>query len=73
MQARKYSFIEAVVSTIVGFVITLLAQLILFPIYDIKLSTQDNLTLVAIMTVISVFRGYLIRRLFNYMHTKGLL
>jgi hypothetical protein len=65
MQKKRHSFLEAITSTAIGFLVTLVAQCFLFPYYGIQISVGDNLQIVAWMTVISVLRQYVLRRVFN--------
>lgn len=73
MQSKKASLIESIVNQLVGYVVALLAQLILFPLYGIEVSISQNIQLVLWFALISTIRTYVFRRLFNKLHTKGLL
>lgn len=70
-QKRKHSFIEAVISTVVGFFLTLLVQAIVFPLYDIHTTHSENLQITGVFTIVSVIRGYVLRRIFNRQVIKG--
>lgn len=64
-QTKKVSFIEAVINTAVGFIITMIASVFIYPMCGVIISL-DKMTLVTIaFTVVSVLRQYVIRRLFN--------
>ena len=66
MQAKLSSIQEALVSTAVGFFLSILVQqFIINPLYDLQTSFVGNLGIVGIYTVFSVLRGYVLRRLFN--------
>lgn len=65
MQSKKHSFVESITNTFVGFGISLLIQLIIYPIMGIKVSFSQNIFITLIFTIISILRGYFIRRLFN--------
>lgn len=73
MQSKKGSFAETVISTAVGFLVTLLVQLVVFPIYHIEISTSQNFQIVAIFTVVSIARGYCLRRLFNNLTVRRMI
>ncbi|WP_338924323.1 hypothetical protein V0M98_32440 (plasmid) [Pseudomonas silesiensis] len=65
-QSKLESLIETCINTAIGFVVALLSQLVIFPlvgIVDVPFST--NLEIGAWFTVISVARGYAVRRWFN--------
>lgn len=64
-QPRRLSAIEAVTGTGIGYVVAVLAQLAVFPLFGIAASVADNLAIAAVFTAISVARGYLVRRMFN--------
>jgi hypothetical protein len=64
-QTRRMSIAETVVSTIVGFLITLLAQRFIFPAYGIHTSYAVDFQIVGWFTLLSIARGYVIRRFFN--------
>ena len=62
MQTKRGSLIEAVVNTFLGWLVGLLSQLIVFPMLGIDIPFYKNLEISAIFTVISIVRGYVIRR-----------
>jgi hypothetical protein len=73
-QSRKYSLLEIVISTAVGFVLAFLANLIIIaPVMGRAPSLGENLVLTIFFTFISIGRGYFMRRLFNRLHVKGIL
>ena len=59
------SMVESITNVLVGYLVAVVAQLIVFPIFDIRISTADNLTIAAIFTVVSIVRSYALRRFFN--------
>ena len=65
MQTKKQSFIESLTNTAVGFTISLMATFIVLPLFNIKSSFAQNLGITICFTVISIIRGYVIRRYFN--------
>lgn len=64
-QTKLASAVEAVVNTGVGVLIAFVAQLAICWAYSIPLSASDNAIIVWWMTVVSVVRSYVIRRLWN--------
>lgn len=72
MQTRLQSLIEAWVNVIIGYFVALIAQLIVFPLYDLEVSFSQNLQIGLIFTVVSIARSYLLRRLFNRLHRVAL-
>jgi hypothetical protein len=73
MQARRHSLLEACVSTAIGFGIAYLTTLLVLPLFGFRVTVGQSLWITLIFTVISVIRGYWVRRLFNYLHQKGIL
>jgi len=65
-QSRQTSFVKSVISTAVGFGVSLTAQWIILPLLGIAASLDQNLKFATIMTVISIARGYLLERVFEF-------
>jgi len=72
-QKKKHSLLEVFLNILIGFGIAQTAQIVIFPLFGIHIPLHDNLMIGVIFTFISVIRGYAIRRLFNYLHLKGVL
>lgn len=64
---------EASLNTASGFLISLLTQWLVFPWFNLHPSLQENISLTAIFTIVSIVRSYAWRRIFNHLHMKGLL
>jgi len=68
-QTKLWSLIETIAQTSIGYMLGVISQAILFPIYipnyvpDIK----ANFILAGVFTAISFVRGYFIRRLFVWL------
>jgi uncharacterized protein YacL len=65
MQTKKNSLIESITNTISGFIISLLIQLLIYPIMGIPVSFHQNIIITFVFTTASILRGYLVRRIFN--------
>ncbi len=65
MQTKKHSFIESLANVVVGLVVSLLANYLIFPLFGLSISMTDNLCLGFIYTAISIVRSYCLRRWFN--------
>ena len=65
MQSKKFSFIESITNIVIGYLIALLSQIIIFPFFNIKITIQDNLLIGLWFTIISILRSYLLRRFFT--------
>lgn len=64
-QTKLSSFIEALMNVAIGFTINYIANLLIFPLFDMHISLIDNLWMGMIYTIISIIRSYVIRRWFN--------
>lgn len=65
MQSRKHSLLESTLNTLSGFVITLIAQFYVYPLFAIHTTGTQNFQLALIFTALSIARSYIWRRLFN--------
>ena len=65
MQSRWMSLLEAVTNIVGGYGLAVLTQIIVFPYFGLHASLGENLALGGIFTVLSLIRGYALRRLFN--------
>jgi hypothetical protein len=64
-QTKLGSFIETCVNTAIGYVIAVSSQIVIFPMFDIHVPLSDNFKIGLWFTVISIARGYVLRRWFN--------
>lgn len=71
-QTHLQSLIETLTSVLLGYVVAILSQLLIFPLFGIRVAFTDNLLIAGYFTVISVLRGYVVRRWFNKKLMKGL-
>ena len=65
MQSKKQSLIETLTSVFVGWLIGVILNLTVLPLFDYNITVVDSLLVSLIFTVVSVARGYVIRRWFN--------
>ena len=65
MQSKKRSFIEAVTNVLVGYLVAVISNLIVLPLFGYQVSLFDGFAIGVVFTVISLIRSYIIRRLFN--------
>lgn len=64
-QSKFQSFIETCTTVGSGMLVALAIQLLIFPLYDIKITMFENIQLVVIFTTTSLLRVYIVRRFFN--------
>jgi len=65
MQSKKYSLIESITNVLIGYLVALGSQLIIFPVFGISVPLRSNLAIGAFFTVVSIIRSYCLRRVFN--------
>ena len=65
MQPRWLSFVEAVTNIVVGYGLAVLTQIIVFPMFGLHASLGENLLIGSVFTLVSLFRSYALRRVFN--------
>lgn len=64
-QSRKASIVEACANTLIGLFIQASAQAFLFLVMKIPITTPQFIWFTLIMTVLSVARSYVVRRMWN--------
>ena len=70
MQSRAQSMIEAVTNVLIGYFVAVVSQIVIFPMFGIYVGMADNLLIGLYFTVVSLVRGYFVRRLFNRVLSK---
>lgn len=65
MQSKKHSFIEACVNTGIGFLTTLLFAPLIYWVCNVEITSAQMGLATFLFTIISIARGYVIRRFFN--------
>ena len=65
-QSKRWSLIEAATNTIVGYALAVTTQFAVFPLFGLQVGVIENLGLGLIFTVVSVLRGYALRRVFEH-------
>lgn len=64
-QSKKHSAIESIVQTVIGLGTSIIIQVVLYPLMGIPVTFSQNLIITAVFFVVSIIRGYLVRRIFN--------
>ena len=65
MQSKRESMIETLTSVFVGWLIGVILNMLVLPLFDYDITVVDSLWVSLIFTAVSVIRGYIIRRWFN--------
>lgn len=64
-QSRAVSFVEAAMNTLIGFLISFAIWPLAAWVTGIEYNTAQHFWVIAIFTIVSVARGYIVRRFFN--------
>ncbi len=70
-QTRAASLAEAITNTVIGYVLAIMTQIIVFPVFGIAAGMKEHLGIGAAFVAVSLVRGYLLRRLFEWMRVRG--
>ena len=65
MQTKKWSMIETLVSVGIGWLIGVILNMLVLPLFDYDVNLTDGALISIIFTAVSVIRSYIIRRWFN--------
>ena len=64
-QSRLMSLAEAVANVVVGFVVAVGVQMLLFPVFGLTVALRQNLVIGLAFTGVSIARSYVLRRMFE--------
>ena len=64
-QTKTKSFLESVVNTLIGMIITMLVSPAIYWMCGVKMHYSQMIVATVLFTLISIIRNYLIRRWFN--------
>ena len=59
------SMVEAVANVVIGYAIAVATQVVVFPIFDIHITLADDLAIGLVFAVVSLARGFMLRRVFE--------
>ena len=65
MQSKKESLIETLTSVFVGWLIGVILNMLVLPLFDYDVKLTDGVLISIIFTAVSVVRSYVVRRFFN--------
>ena len=69
-QTKIMSLVEQAFRLTIGYVVSVLSILFMFPVFNVQVDFDVSLKISACFTVISFCTGFMVRRLFNYLHFK---
>jgi hypothetical protein len=64
-QSRAMSLVEVTTNIALGFLLALLTQYAVFPLFGLVVSLTNNLVIGAVFTAVSLVRSFTLRRLFE--------
>jgi di/tricarboxylate transporter len=64
-QTRLMSLAEAAANVVLGFGLAVVTQIVVFPLFGFAPSLSQNLRIGLVFTLVSLARGYVLRRLFD--------
>lgn len=71
LQSKRDSVFEIICSTLAGYCLAVVSQILIFPLFGLIIDIEGNLVLAFWFTVISLVRGYAFRRLFNWKELRN--
>jgi hypothetical protein len=69
-QSKLMSWLETCLNTAIGFVIAITTQILVFPLFGYSPPLSTNFKIGLIFTVVSIARGYVLRRMFEFLHIR---
>lgn len=69
-QSKLMSWVETCLNTGIGFAIAMAAQIMVFPMFGYSPPLSTNFKIALIFTVISIVRGFVLRRVFEALHIR---
>jgi hypothetical protein len=70
-QTRRASLLEAFVNVLIGFWVSVAANLVILPFYGVSPGVGVAVEIGVLFTLVSLIRSYALRRMFNFYHLKG--
>ena len=70
-QSRKASASEALANVALGYVLAVLTQILVFPLFNLDVTFGENLGIGLAFVGVSLLRSYVLRRLFERFRSSG--
>jgi hypothetical protein len=64
------SLLESIANVVVGYVVAVGAQLVVFPLFGMHATLRENLMIGLIFTGVSLVRSFLLRRVFETLRSR---
>jgi len=69
-QSRLMSLVESLANVLVGYGVAVATQMLVFPLFGLAVTVSENLLIGLIFTVVSIVRGYALRRGFEALRVR---
>ncbi len=65
-QTRRMSLLESVTNVVVGYMLAIITQIVVFPLFGIVTDLKQHLAIGLAFVVVSLARGFVLRRIFEH-------
>jgi len=69
-QSRLMSLVESLANVLVGYVVAVVTQMVVFPLFGLAVTVTENLLIGLIFTAVSIVRSYALRRGFEALRVR---
>ena len=69
-QSRLMSLVESLANVLVGYVVAVVTQIAVFPLFGLAVTVTENLLIGLIFTAVSIVRSYALRRGFEALRVR---
>ena len=69
-QSRLMSMVESLAIVLVGYVVAVVTQMAVFPLFGLAVTVTENLLIGLIFTAVSIVRSYALRRGFEALRVR---
>ncbi len=69
-QSRLMSMVESLANVLVGYVVAVVTQMAVFPLFGLAVTVTENLLIGLIFTAVSIVRSYALHRGFEAMRVR---
>lgn len=70
-QTRTMSLVESLTNVAIGYGVAVITQILVFPLFGLSTTLAENMAIGAIFTVVSIVRGFTLRRLFEAIRMRS--
>ena len=64
-QSRRMFLAEAAANVVIGYILAVATQIVVFPLFGIQIVLADDLAIGGIFALVSLLRGFMLRRVFE--------